>query len=64
MKKIRQMPNQSQVPNTTGVPFIPDYRRFAPVSSDADVTLYWIRTNAQGSDNAAIQNTALDTQYR
>ena len=40
------------------------YCRFAPVSSDADVTLYWIRTNAQGSDNAAIQNTALDTQYR
>lgn len=40
------------------------YLRFAPVSSDADVTLYWIRTNALGSDNAAIQNTALDTQYR
>ena len=39
-------------------------RRFAPVSSSADVTLYWIRTNAEGSDNAAIGNTPLDTQYR
>ena len=34
------------------------------MSSDADVTLYWIRTNSQGSDNAAIQQTPLDTQYR
>ena len=38
--------------------------RFAPVSSPEDVTLYWIRTNAGGSDNAAIQSTALDTDYR
>ena len=39
--------------------------RFAPVSPPEDsVTLYWIRTNSAGSDNAAIQATALDTDYR
>ena len=38
--------------------------RFPPVSSPEDVTLYWIRTNSGGSDNAAIQSTALDTDYR
>ena len=38
--------------------------RFAPVSSDAKVTLYWIRTNSHGSDNAAIQQTPLDSHYR
>ena len=38
--------------------------RFPPVSSPQDVTLYWIRTNSGGSDNAAIQSTGLDTDYR
>ena len=39
--------------------------RFAPVSApEESVTLYWIRTNSGGSDNAAIQATALDTDYR
>ena len=37
--------------------------RFPPIPSSSSVTLYWIRTNMAGSDNAAIQDTALDSDY-
>jgi len=38
--------------------------RFAPVSAETSVTLYWIRNNRDGSDNAAIEATSLDSNYR
>ena len=38
--------------------------RFSPVKADTSVTLYWIRSNREGSDNAAIESTSLDPNYR
>lgn len=38
--------------------------RFPPVAPDQPVTLYWIRNNRDGSDNAAIGATSLDQHYR
>ena len=40
------------------------YFRFNPVKADTSVTLYWIRSNRDGSDNAAIESTSLDPNYR
>lgn len=34
------------------------------MSPDQPVTLYWIRNNRDGSDNAAIEAVSLDTSYR
>ena len=39
-------------------------RRFGPVEAESGVTLYWIRSNKDGSDNAAIEGTSLDPAYR
>ena len=41
----------------------PSYR-FSPVKTDTSLTLYWIRSNRDGSDNAAIESTSLDSNYR
>ena len=38
--------------------------RFDPVAARTEVTLYWIRNNRDGSDNAAIGSTSLDSNYR
>ena len=38
--------------------------RFNPVKTDSSLTLYWIRSNRDGSDNAAIESTSLDSNYR
>jgi len=38
--------------------------RFPPVGPDQPVTLYWIRNNQDGSDNAAIEAVSLDASYR
>ena len=32
--------------------------------AETSVTLYWIRNNRDGSDNAAIEATSLDSNYR
>ena len=34
------------------------------MKADTSVTLYWIRSNREGSDNAAIESTSLDPNYR
>jgi hypothetical protein len=38
--------------------------RFPPVPADQPVTLYWIRNNRVGSDNAAIEAVSLEASYR
>ena len=38
--------------------------RFNPVATSTSLTLYWIRSNREGSDNAAIESTSLDSNYR
>ena len=40
------------------------FSRFNPVKAGTSVTLYWIRSNRDGSDNAAIESTSLDPNYR
>ena len=37
--------------------------RFSPQLSKKDTTLFWIKTNRNGSDNAAIGNTAFGENY-
>ena len=43
---------------------VQNYFRFSPVKPGTSVTLYWIRSNRDGSDNAAIEATSLDPNYR
>ena len=40
------------------------FYRFNPVKTSSSLTLYWIRSNRDGSDNAAIESTSLDSNYR